>query len=45
MIALAMRGGMTLKEFSSKELAYCPAVSELYDPLLASVDVAIQRNS
>lgn len=45
MIAMAVRKRMTLKEFSSIELAYCPAVSDLYDPLLAAVDVAIQRSS
>jgi NADH oxidase (H2O2-forming) len=45
MIALAVRNRVTLKDFSSVELAYCPAVSELYDPLLAAVDVAIQRSS
>jgi hypothetical protein len=45
MIALAVRKRMTLEEFSSTELAYCPAVSELYDPLLAAVDVAITRKS
>jgi NADPH-dependent 2,4-dienoyl-CoA reductase/sulfur reductase-like enzyme len=45
MIALAVRNRVTLRDFSSVELAYCPAVSELYDPLLAAVDVAIQRGS
>jgi NADH oxidase (H2O2-forming) len=45
MIALAVRKRMTLEEFSSTELAYCPAVSELYDPLLAAVDVAMKRKS
>jgi NADH oxidase (H2O2-forming) len=43
MIAQALRTHMTLADFSSIELAYCPAVSELYDPLLAAVDVALQR--
>ena len=43
MIAEALRMRMTLQEFASLELAYCPAVSELYDPLLAAVDVALQR--
>lgn len=41
MMALAVRNRITLKDFSSVELVYCPAVSELYDPLLAAVDVAI----
>jgi len=43
MIALAVMQGMTIEEFSKVELAYCPAVSELYDPLQASVDVALRR--
>ena len=43
MIALAVMKGMTLEEFSKVELAYCPAVSELYDPLQAAVDVALRR--
>lgn len=43
MIALAVMQGMTIEEFSKVELAYCPAVSELYDPLQAAVDVALRR--
>ena len=42
-IALAIRKRMTLQELSSIELAYCPAVSDLYDPLLVSVDIALRR--
>jgi len=34
---------MTLEELSTIELAYCPAVSDLYDPLLVAVDAAIRR--
>jgi len=43
MIALGIRKGMTLEEFASVELAYCPQVSELYDPLLMATDVALRR--
>ncbi len=43
MIALAVMQKMTLETFSTVELAYCPAVSELYDPLQAAVDVALKR--
>ena len=43
MIALGIRKGMTLEEFASVELAYCPPVSELYDPLLMATDVTLRR--
>ncbi|MFC1803407.1 FAD-dependent oxidoreductase [Thermoproteota archaeon] len=43
MIALGIKKGMTLEEFSSVELAYCPPVSELYDPLLMATDIALRR--
>ena len=43
MIALGIRKGMTIEEFASVELAYCPPVSELYDPLLMATDVALRR--
>ncbi|MCW4050616.1 MAG: FAD-dependent oxidoreductase [Candidatus Bathyarchaeota archaeon] len=43
LIALAIRKGMTLEEFSTIELAYCPPVSELYDPLLMATDAALRR--
>ncbi|MBE0633995.1 FAD-dependent oxidoreductase [Candidatus Bathyarchaeota archaeon] len=43
MIALGIKKGMTLEEFSSVELAYCPPVSELYDPLLMATDVALRK--
>jgi len=42
-IALAIKKHMTLEELSTIELAYCPAVSDLYDPLLVAVDAAIRR--
>lgn len=43
MIALGIKKEMTLEEFASVELAYCPPVSELYDPLLMATDVALRR--
>ncbi len=43
MIALGIKKEMTLEEFSSIELAYCPPVSELYDPLLQATDVALRK--
>jgi NADPH-dependent 2,4-dienoyl-CoA reductase/sulfur reductase-like enzyme len=42
-ISLAIRKKMCIDEFCSLELAYCPAVSELYDPLQAAADVALRR--
>lgn len=43
MVALGIKKEMTLEEFASVELAYCPPVSELYDPLLMATDVALRR--
>jgi NADH oxidase (H2O2-forming) len=43
MIALGIKKGMTLDEFATIELAYCPPVSELYDPLLMATDVALRK--
>ncbi len=34
---------MTIEDFTRIELAYCPAVSELYDPLLVAADAALRR--
>lgn len=42
-IAMAVKKRMTLQELSTIELAYCPAVSDLNDPLMLAVDVAIRR--
>jgi len=42
-VALAIKEGMNIQEFSTIELAYCPAVSDLYDPLLIAADAAIRR--
>ena len=43
MVALGIKKGMTLDEFATVELAYCPPVSELYDPLLMATDVALRK--
>ncbi len=42
-IALAIKKKMDIEEFSTIELAYCPAVSDLYDPLLIAADTALRR--
>jgi len=42
-VALAIKKQTTIQEFSTIELAYCPAVSDLYDPLLVAADVALRR--
>jgi NADH oxidase (H2O2-forming) len=44
-MSLAIRKKMTIEEFCTLELAYCPAVSDLYDPLQAAADVALRRYS
>jgi len=44
-IALAIRKKIGIEEFSTVELAYCPAVSDLYDPLLVAADAAARRFS
>jgi NADPH-dependent 2,4-dienoyl-CoA reductase/sulfur reductase-like enzyme len=43
MIALAIKKKMTIHEFSTIELAYCPAVSDLYDPLIVAIDATLRR--
>jgi len=43
MIALAIKTKITIKEFTTAELAYCPPVSDLYDPLLVAADSANRR--
>jgi NADPH-dependent 2,4-dienoyl-CoA reductase/sulfur reductase-like enzyme len=42
-VALAIKKGMGIEDFSTIELAYCPAVSDLYDPLLVAADAAMRR--
>jgi len=43
LISLAIRGGMNLHDLYGAELAYCPAVSETYDPLSKACEFAIRR--
>jgi len=43
MIALAIKKKMSIHEFSTIELAYCPAVSDLYDPLMVAIDATLRR--
>jgi NADPH-dependent 2,4-dienoyl-CoA reductase/sulfur reductase-like enzyme len=43
LIALGIKKQMSIKEFSEIELAYCPKVSDLYDPLLAAADSTMMR--
>ena len=42
-VALAVKKRMTIQELSTIELAYCPAVSDLNDPLMMAVDAAMRR--
>ncbi|MBN1682879.1 FAD-dependent oxidoreductase [Candidatus Bathyarchaeota archaeon] len=42
-IALAIKKKMTIQELAKIELAYCPAVSELYDPLMVAIDTTIRK--
>ena len=42
-IALAIKKRMTIHELSTIELAYCPAVSDLNDPLIIAIDAATRR--
>lgn len=42
-ISVAIKTRMTIEDFTRIELAYCPAVSELYDPLLVAADAALRR--
>lgn len=43
LIALGIKKQMNINEFSEIELAYCPKVSDLYDPLLAATDSTMRR--
>jgi NADH oxidase (H2O2-forming) len=42
-ISFALEFNVPLMEIPRLELAYCPAVSEVYDPLLRAIDFAIRR--
>jgi NADH oxidase (H2O2-forming) len=42
-VSVAIKTRMTIEDFTRIELSYCPAVSELYDPLLVAADAALRR--
>lgn len=42
-ISTAIKGGLGLKDISSLELAYCPAVSEYYDVLQMAAELGLRR--
>ncbi|MHA1348132.1 MAG: hypothetical protein ACTSO3_17145, partial [Candidatus Heimdallarchaeaceae archaeon] len=42
-VALAIKQKMTIQELYNIELAYCPAVSELFDPLLVAVENLLRK--
>lgn len=44
LVSAAVELGITLERFVAVELAYCPAVSDVYDPLMRAVDGALRRN-
>ncbi len=43
LISMAIEYGIPLDALPSMELAYCPAVSEVHDPLLRAVDFTLRR--
>ena len=43
LISMALEFGIGLEYLGRLEMAYCPAVSEVYDPLLRAVDFAARR--
>jgi NADH oxidase (H2O2-forming) len=43
--ALGIKKKLNIYEFSSIELAYCPPISDLYDPLHAAADIVKRRLS
>ncbi len=42
-ISMALEFGISLEDLGRLEMAYCPAVSEVYDPLLRAADFAARR--
>ena len=42
-IGMALEYGIALTDLTRLELAYCPAVSEVHDPLLRAVDLCTRR--
>jgi hypothetical protein len=43
MASMAIEFGISSSDFMRTELAYCPAVSEVYDPLLRAVEFTQRR--
>jgi NADH oxidase (H2O2-forming) len=43
LIGMALEYGIALEQLPSLEMAYCPAVSEVYDPLQRAVDFTMRR--
>ncbi len=43
LISMALEFGIPLADMTRVEMAYCPAVSEVYDPLLRAVDFGLRR--
>jgi len=44
-ISTAVAAGMEIDRVSSLEMAYCPPVSQAYDPLIKAVDLAIRKRN
>ncbi len=44
LVSMAIEFGLRLDELAGVELAYCPAVSEVYDPLLRAADFGLRRS-
>ncbi|MDF1530983.1 MAG: FAD-dependent oxidoreductase [ANME-2 cluster archaeon] len=42
-VAVALKGNLTVHELAEVELAYCPAVSETYDVLTKACDFAVRK--
>lgn len=42
-VSTAIQAKMTLEQMSGLEFAYCPAVSQAYDPLSKAVDLALRK--
>jgi len=42
-ISTAIKGGLTLKDLSDVEIAYCPAISKTHGVLAAAVDVGLKK--
>ena len=43
LISMAIKQGMTLHDLANIEMAYCPAVSNVYDALIGACDLAIRK--